>query len=112
MLTFPRTARADRDEIEATFKAELAVTPHDALPLQQGMAHGSVAAADRLSAMVIGTEVESRCIRLHAGLFFASLVAGCACHNDPTPMAEEAEYCEALFEIERPDGATRVTLLD
>jgi len=112
MLRFPRTAGAASDEIEATFKAELAATPADALPLQQGMAHGSVADGETLSAMVIRTEVESRRIRLYAGLFFASVVAGCACHNDPTPMGNESEYVEAVFQIERPGGATRVSLLD
>lgn len=112
MLTFPRTAQADPGEIKATFKSELAAISPDALPLQQGMAHGNVASGEGLSAMVIRTEVEAECIRIHAGLFFSSVVAGCACHNDPTPMGEEAEYCEAQFEIERPDGATRVSLLD
>lgn len=112
MLTFPRTAQADTGEIEATFKEELAATSPDALPLQQGMAHGNVADGDGLSAMVIKTEIDADRIRIHAGLFFSSVVAGCACHNDPTPMGAEAEYSEALFEIERPGGATRVSLLD
>ena len=112
MLRFPRTAGADPAEIESVFKEELAATSPDALPLQQGMAHGSVADGGGLSAMVICTDGDSDQLRIHAGLFFASVVGGCACHNDPTPMAEEAEYCEALFEIERPGGAARVSLLD
>ncbi|MCL7745286.1 hypothetical protein LV476_10100 [Guyparkeria hydrothermalis] len=112
MLRFPRTAQASPAEIESVFKDELAATPPDALPLQQGMAQGSVADGDGLSAMVIGTQVDDDHLRIHAGLFFASVVAGCACHNDPTPMAEQAEYCEAMFVIERPGGATRVELLD
>ena len=112
MPTFPRTAQAEPGEIDATFKEELAGMSPDALPLQQGMAHGSVADGDGLSAMVIGKEIDADRIRIHAGLFFSSVVAGCACHNDPTPMGEEAEYCEALFEIERPAGTTRVSLMD
>lgn len=112
MLFLPRTAHAEEGEREATFKAEIAALPPDALPLQQGMAHGSVAGGDQVSAMVIRTETDAGRIRIHAGLFFSSVVAGCACHNDPTPMGAEAEYSEALFEIERPGGATRVSLLD
>ena len=112
MLIFPRTARAAPGEIEDAFKAELAALSPDALPLQQGMAHGNVADGDALSAMVIRTESDTDSLRIHAGLLFSSVVAGCACHNDPTPMSDQTEYCEALFEIERPDGRTRVSLID
>jgi len=112
MLRFPRTARSTPEEVEAVFKAELAATSPDELPLQQGMAHGNVAKGDGLTAMVIRTEVEPERYRIRAGLFFSSLVAGCACHNDPTPMADEAEYCEADFVIRRPDGATQASLVD
>ncbi|KTG16334.1 MULTISPECIES: hypothetical protein [unclassified Guyparkeria] len=112
MLTFPRTAQADPAEIESVFKEELAAMAPDELPLQRGMAHGSVADGERLSAMVIRADIDADHVRIRAGLFFSSVVAGCACHNDPTPMAEEAEYCEASFEIERPGGSTVVRLLD
>ena len=112
MLRFPRTARADSDAVEAVFKSELADQSSADLPLQQGMSRGNVASDDGISAMVIRTEVEPDRHRIHAGLFFSSVVAGCACHDDPTPQADEAEYCEVLFEIERPDGAAWVSLLD
>ncbi|MFI9654417.1 hypothetical protein ABGV17_06765 [Guyparkeria sp. GHLCS8-2] len=115
MLYLPQTARAEPGnpgELEAIFKAELAALPADDLPLQQGMAHGSVAKGDALSAMVIGSEIDSSQVRIRAGLFFASVVAGCACTNDPTPMNDESEYCEVEFVIERPGGAARVRLLE
>lgn len=115
MLTLPQTARAARlarDELEATFKTEISALSPDALPLQQGMAHGNVAQGDALSAMVIGSEVDPGQVRIHAGLFFTSVVAGCACTNDPTPMNDEPEYCEVEFVIDRSDGATRVRLME
>ncbi|WP_322521817.1 hypothetical protein SR882_02710 [Guyparkeria halophila] len=115
MLTLPQTARAARvarDEMEATFKAEIAALSPDALPLQQGMAHGNVAQGDTLSAMVIGSVIGPERLRIHAGLFFTSVVAGCACTNDPSPMNDEPEYVEVEFEIDCRDGATQVRLLD
>ncbi|WP_410474755.1 hypothetical protein [Guyparkeria sp. TX1] len=112
MLYLPRTARAEPGELEPTFKAEIAALSPDDLPLQQGMAHGNVAKGDALSAMVISTEITPGQVRIHAGLFFASVVAGCACTNDPTPMNDEPEYCEVEFAIDRPGGAAQVRLLE
>jgi len=114
-LYLPQTARAEPGnpgELEAIFKAELAALPADDLPLQQGMAHGSVAKGDDLSVMVIGSAFDSDQLRIHAGLFYTSVVAGCACNNDPTPMNDEPEYCEVEFTIDRPGGAARVRLLE
>ncbi|HER20523.1 MAG TPA: hypothetical protein ENO14_05725 [Chromatiales bacterium] len=96
----------------AVFKEELALLSPDALPLQQGMAHGNVAVGESLSAMIIATELTEDSCRIHAGLFFGSLIAGCACHNDPTPMTEQSEYCEVMFDIERPGGDARVRVID
>lgn len=110
MFHMPRTASASPERVAETFKDELASVDLDELPLQQGMTRGSVALGDDLSAMVIRTESTDERVRVHAGLFFSSLVAGCACANDPTPENEDAEYIEAVFDIDRPDGATTVTL--
>jgi len=112
MLYLPRTARVDRNELEATFKAEIAALAPGDLSLERGMSHGSIAKADALSAMVITSTIDPTRVRIHAGLFFTSVVAGCACANDPTPMNDEPEYCEAVFEIDRPGGAAHMQLLD
>ncbi len=112
MLYMPRTAAADPERVAETFKEEIADLDADELPLQQGMTRGNVALGDKLSAMVIRAESSAERVSVHAGLFFASTVAGCACINDPTPENEDAEYCEAVFDIRRPDGETTVTLVD
>ncbi len=112
MLYLPQTSRADSAELANVFSQEIAAGSTDDLPLQQGMAHGNVADGETLSAMVIRSEIEPRHVRIHAGLFFSSVVAGCACTNDPTPMHTEPEYCEAVFEIERDDGGTTVRLVE
>lgn len=106
------TASAAPADREATFKAEVSALSPDELPLQQGMAHGNVAQGDALSVMVISSRGDATRLRIHAGLFFTSVVAGCACTNDPTPMNDEPEYVEVEFEIDRRDGAARVRLLE
>ena len=110
MLYMPRTASASPERLADTFKEEIASVDLDEIPLQQGMSRGSVALGDDLSAMVIRVEPDEERVRVHAGLFFSSIVAGCACANDPTPENEDAEYIEAVFDIRRPDGVTTVTL--
>lgn len=120
MLMLPKTARASRDDLESTFKAEIASVPADELPLERGMRRGSVAtdnaSGEAVSAMVIATEMDEHVLRLRAGLFFTSVIAGCACTDDPSPMSDEPEYCEVEFEIDRREGTTlgttRVRLLD
>ena len=112
MLTLPKTASAAPADREAAFKAEVSALSPDELPLQQGMAHGNVAQGDALSVMMITSRGDATRLRIHAGLFFTSVVAGCACTNDPTPMNDEPEYVEFEFEIDRRDGATRVRLLE
>ncbi|MFP4462738.1 MAG: hypothetical protein ACLFO0_02670 [Guyparkeria sp.] len=112
MLHLPQTAGSTRETLEATFKAEISALSPDELPLEQGMSRGSVVTGDALSAMVIRSRIGPDRIRIHAGLFFTSVVAGCACTNDPSPMIDEPEYVEVEFEIDRRDGAATVRLLD
>ncbi|MFN2382298.1 MAG: hypothetical protein ABR561_07095 [Guyparkeria sp.] len=108
MLILPKIARSSRDNMESTFKAEIASVPADELPLDQGMRHASVAtdnaSGEAVGAMVIATEIDEHVLRLRAGLFFTSVIAGCACTDDPTPMNDEPEYCEVEFEIDRGGG--------
>jgi hypothetical protein len=112
MLVLRHTAAAAPDRVEAAFKQEIASLNPDDLPLEQAMAHGNLARGDDLSAMVIRVEDEGEHRRVHAGLFFASRVIGCACADDPTPETDQGEYVEALFDVHRPDGATSVTLTE
>lgn len=62
------------------------------------------------TALLLAAEADAGTIRAKVGIFFASLVAGCSCADDPTSGDEQAEYCEALVEIDRETAAARVTL--
>jgi hypothetical protein len=112
MLAFPRTAAAGPGQVETMFKQEVSGLNPDDLPLQEGMAYGNVADGDEVSAMVIRVEDSEERRRVKAGLFFTSRVTGCACADDPTPESDQDEYCEAVFDIRRSDGAARVSLAE
>jgi len=95
-----------------TLKCEIEQGDHGWLPLQQGLSSGSHVVDDHLSAMVIATSETSDNIRIKVGVFYASILAGCSCADDPTPVDELSEYCELMIEIDKVDAAATVRLVE
>lgn len=99
-------------DFEAVFKHEAAQLDAHQLPLQQGLAHSSSVADEAFSVLLIRAEAAADCLRVRAGIFYAGIVGGCSCADDPTPLTSQPEYCELWFEIDRASGATRVRLVE
>ncbi|HDP88578.1 MAG TPA: hypothetical protein ENN42_01260 [Thioalkalivibrio sp.] len=97
-------------DFEATARREIEQLGLDGLPLQQGLQTGSIARDDKLSAMIIGVNEAPQELHVRAGLFYTSIIAGCACADDPTPLDENTEYCEVLVDIDRGTGQATVRL--
>ena len=81
------------------------------LPLQQGLTRGGSVADSKFNAMILGVSEESDIVRAKAGIFYTSVIAGCNCADDPTPVDEQAEYCEVQFTINKQTAETTVSLL-
>lgn len=92
------------------FKREVDQLDGKLLPLQQGLSQGSVANEDVFNVVVLSVSEQPDFIRVKAGIFYSSVIAGCACADDPTPENKLPEYCEVLFEISRDTADTRITL--
>jgi hypothetical protein len=92
-------------------KAEIARLGPADLPLQQGLSGSSYATDTPPQAVILSATDEGDHLRIKAGLFYAGVIAGCSCADDPTPVDEQTEYCEVLLEIDKGSGETRVTLL-
>lgn len=90
------------------FCREVAQLPHGTLPLQQAMLHGSYVVDRSPTVVLLSTTEVNRLIKVKAGVFFHSVIAGCNCADDPTPMEEQNEHCELLFHIDRDTGTTRI----
>ena len=99
------------DDFTDTFKKEISVLNAYDLPLQQGLSSSSHATCDNLSASILRTDSDESYIYVKAGLFYTGIIAGCSCADDPTPVNENSEYCEAMFTISRNTAETTVTLL-
>ena len=113
MTRLTRTLAAwDSADFEAVLKQELQRLGCDALPLQQGLARGSIALEDGICPLIISVVHDAGFIRVKAGLQYSGMIAGCGCADDPTPDNPTIEYCTVLIEIDRDNADTRITLLD
>ncbi|WP_449371576.1 hypothetical protein [Thiomonas sp.] len=81
-------------------------------PLQHGIRRGSHALTDDVSLMVLQRSESADDLRVKAGLSYFSIIPGCACEADPTPMSELPEYVELCIAIRRADSAATLELLD
>lgn len=112
MLILDRSLQAwGSDHFNTVFDDELRTLDAAHLPLQQGLSQSSYASADKLSARVLSAMVEDQYLVVKAGLMYTGIIAGCSCADDPTPLDEVTEYCEALFRIDCQTGETRVSLI-
>lgn len=97
-------------EFEAALKHEIASNA-ERLPLQQGLSTGNYVTADPISVTIISVAEQATAIRVKAGIFFTSVIGGCSCENDPTPISEINEYCVVQLDIDKATAATAVTLI-
>lgn len=112
MIRLARSLRAwGRPEFQDVIKNELEQLGTGQLPLQQGLTTGSVALDGALRVMITRVTGESTLIRVQAGIFYTSVIAGCSCADDPTPVEAQNEYCEVQIDIDRLTADTTVTLL-
>jgi hypothetical protein len=93
-------------------KQEIEQMDHDRLPLQQGLSVGNHVLDQPVSAMVIAAAESDGAIRAKVGIFYTSILTGCACTNDPTPESENSEYCVVQLDIDRATAETQVKLVE
>ncbi len=94
------------------FKQEAGQLGMAALPLQQGLSRSSHVSGDSYELVVLSATEEPLRILVKTGIFYQGIIAGCSCADDPTPIDEQTEYCEVLFEIDKKTAETKITLLD
>jgi hypothetical protein len=109
MIRLERSLRAwGTSNFESVFKQELSQVGNHVLPLQQSLSVGSHVTDTPPTVTVISAVETPTTIRIHAGVFFTSIIAGCSCADDPTPLGELTEHCELQVEIERDSAVSRL----
>ena len=81
------------------------------LPLQQGLSISSHVTVRPVQVMILGISDDADLIHVKAGIFYTGIIAGCSCADDPTPIAEQNEYCVLQFCIDKQTAQTTVTLV-
>ena len=96
----------DTEKFKSVFKQEVAQLSLDELPLQQALQLSSYATKDNLQVMINSTIEEKHHIIVNTGIFYSSILAGCNCSDDPTPVDLNSEYCEMRFSINKSNSDT------
>ncbi len=91
---------------------ELGQLRADELPLQAGLASGSHALENPRQCMVIAVEETAESIRAKVGIFYSSVMPGCACAGDPTVEDERNEYCMVQVIIDKATADTTIKLVN
>lgn len=81
------------------------------LPLQQGLSTGNYVADTHFTAMINNVTESEKTIQIRAGIFYQSVIGGYSCASDPTPISENAEYCEVRLDIDKASAAATITLV-
>lgn len=92
-------------------KQEIELLNPDHLPLQQGLSAGNYVSGNKFSVMILGTSEDENFIHARAGIFYNSIIGGCACADDPTPVSELNEYCVVHLYIDKKTAETRIVLV-
>lgn len=113
MILLPLSLHAWKNgALNETLKQELCTIDPNLLPLQKGLRYSSFANGETLSVSIIKVDAGDDHIRVKVGLFYTGIIAGCNCADDPTPVDENNEYCEALLLIDKLTAETTIELSD
>jgi hypothetical protein len=108
----PRTLAAwNTSGFVDAFKREVEALDADLLPLQQGLSFTSSVADEPFHVMLLAKDETADRMLVKAGVFYAGIVGGCSCADDPTPLESQPEHCVLRFEIDSHSGETCVELV-
>lgn len=113
MIRFRQSLDAwGRPNFESVLKAEVEALDPDLLPLQAALSRTSFAIGEGFRTRLLAISGGNGTLRVKMGIFYAGIIAGCSCADDPTPIDDIDEYCEVEFAIDRRTGEATVTLID
>jgi len=112
MIRFAQALAAwGHDNFKAVLKRDIEQLSAIELPLQQGLSTGNYALDHDIGGMILGVRASKSCIHVKAGIFYYSIIAGCSCADDPTPVDERNEYCEVELVIDKISAEVTITLV-
>ena len=102
MILLPRSRDSyGQPQFATSLKQELVAQDAFVELLQQAMQFGSCALLDEIQLMINNTRADAQQIHLQIGVFYHSIIAGCNCADDPSPVEKNNEYAEISITIDR-----------
>lgn len=99
-------------DFENVLKDEIQNIEPDLLPLQAGLSQSSYVSDSDISVLVLNVTETADDIHAKTNVFYAGIIAGSCCADDPTPICEQTECCEMQFAINKLTAETTVTLVN
>lgn len=91
-------------------RQELAVQAQR-LPLQRALSQGSMVLDAPLTVTLLDARQQDGGVRVKVGVFFQSVIAGCSCADDPTPITPIEEYAELLLTLHLDSARATVQIV-
>lgn len=112
MISLHNTLRAfGTAEFNTVLKSDIEQLKAEHLPLQQGLTVGNYALDNKIQAMILHVSDDEEYIHAKIGIFYTSIIGGCSCADDPTPVDENNEYCDVMCDINKKTAAATIRLL-
>lgn len=112
MLYLNKSLKASQTEqFKQVFIEEIMSLNLDQLPLQKALRMGSFAINDNLQIMINRISEQNNNLIINTSIFFSSIIAGCNCADDPSPIELNTEYCEMQFSINKSNAQTEIDIL-
>lgn len=111
MIKLTESAKAwGSSSFKEIFRNEVSQLDGRLLPLQEAISQGSYANLEDFNVVVLGVSEQVKSICVKAGIFYSSVIAGCACSDDPAPENNLPEYCELQIDINKETAETSISL--
>ncbi len=99
------------NDFHTVVKTELErLSPQD-LPLQAALSQSSYVSDEPFSVMVVNSGESADAIEIKLGVFYAGIIAGCNCADDPTPIDTQAEYALICLKIDKQTAEADFSLI-
>jgi len=101
-LALPRSLQAwPGARFDPTLKAEIEALPAGSLPLDKATLTGWHIDDSHITATVLRVADDASKIFADVGIFFAEIIAGCSCGDEPQ---SQGNYCELQVSIDKVTG--------
>lgn len=112
MIKLTKTLSAWNDpDFGNVCKNEIQQLDASQLPLQEGLTRTSVVSNSNHSVIILRKFEKRDFLCVQTSILYGGIIAGSCCADDPSSVDEITEKCDVLFEIDKSNAETLVSLI-